>query len=531
MKKLLIDIERLESRQFLSVAPNDPYASKQWNIASESLDQAWQISTGSKNAVVAVIDSGIDLKNKDLINNVWTNPGEIPGDGIDNDHDGYVDDVHGWNFVNWNGNVQDGYGHGTFVSSIIGSQGNNNLGAVGINWNVSIMPLKFMTDNGVGYTAAASYAIDYAVMMKTMYKVNIVAINASFGGGTNYTSFLEASIRRANDAGIVFVAAAGNGSNNNDTRPTYPSCYDSPNVISVGALNSDNSFAGYSNYGKANVDLAAPGSNIFGCYTNSNYGYGTGSSFAAPQVAGAVALLNSVKPNISVAEVKADIFASVDKIGGLADKVFTGGKLNIAAALTMAKNTKVFVNYAPNGSLSVLSASQVKGNVSDPNDSLNPVRVRLYVDNVLRDSVLANKDFSFDLNKLNLTIYSHKIEVRVLDNQNDKETVLGSGYVNIPAPQGWVDSVSLTEIRGWAMSPRSSSPVMIQVVVNNRVVGTVLAKDSRPDLVKSFGGSGYGFRLDLKPSDFISGLNDVKLMVKDPVSGQLVTVWSGKVKK
>ena len=180
MNKKVLGLEKLESKTLLSVTPNDPLLSSQWGLNSISAYRAWDTSTGSKQVVVAIIDSGIDLTNKDLINNIWTNPGEIAGDGIDNEGDGYVDDVHGWNFADNNNNVQDGYGHGTHVAGIIGAEGNNGLGVAGVNWNVSLMPLKFYNDQGVGDTGGAVRAMEYLLMMKNTYHVNVVVANASW---------------------------------------------------------------------------------------------------------------------------------------------------------------------------------------------------------------------------------------------------------------------------------------------------------------------------------------------------------------
>ena len=165
----LVGPESLENKTLLSVTPNDPKINDQWGLQSVSAQQAWRYSTGSKDVVVAIIDSGIDLTHRDLIHNVWTNPGEIPGDGIDNEGDGYIDDIHGWNFSNDTNNVQDNYGHGTHVAGIIGAEGNNGLGVAGINWGVSLMPLKFMDDRGMGSTGGAIRAIDYVLMMNTDY--------------------------------------------------------------------------------------------------------------------------------------------------------------------------------------------------------------------------------------------------------------------------------------------------------------------------------------------------------------------------
>ena len=316
-----------------SAVPNDPGFATQSSLAGISATTAWNVTTGSRGVVVATVDSGIDLTHPDLAANVWTNPGEIPGNGIDDDHNGFVDDVHGWNFVDNNNNVQDGYGHGTHVAGIIGAVGNNGLGVTGINWQVSIMALRFQDNNGIGYTGDAIAALNYATMMRRDYGINVVVTNNSWGGTTGYSSLLQDAIRAQGDAGITFVAAAGNGGADNDLATRYPSGYDLPNVIAVAATGSDGSLAGFSNYGATSVDLGAPGTAIYSTLPGGNYGTMSGTSMAAPQVTGVVALLAAAKPGITVAEVRTAILGTVDVLPGLVGRVATGGRLNAGRAL------------------------------------------------------------------------------------------------------------------------------------------------------------------------------------------------------
>ena len=316
-----------------SAVSNDPGAASQWALSKIGATTAWNTTTGSRSVVVATIDSGIDLAHPDLAANIWTNPGEVSGNGADDDHNGYADDVHGWNFVDNTGNVQDGYYHGTHVAGIIGAVGNNGVGTAGINWQVSIMALKFMDNSGVGYTGAAIYAINYATMMRRDHGINIVAINASFGGGTNYSTAMQDAIAAAGQVGITFVAAAGNGGANNDATARYPSGYDLPNVIAVAATDSSDNLAGFSNYGATTVDLGAPGAGIYSTLPNNNYGSISGTSMATPEVTGAVALLAASRPGSTVAQIRAAILGSVDVVPGLAGKVATGGRLNVAKAM------------------------------------------------------------------------------------------------------------------------------------------------------------------------------------------------------
>ncbi|MEO0017381.1 MAG: hypothetical protein RLZZ522_664, partial [Verrucomicrobiota bacterium] len=211
--------------------------------------------------VVAVLDTGIDLTHPDLAPNLWTNPGEIPGDGIDNDANGYIDDAHGFDFVNWDANPSDGVGHGTAVSGVIAAAINNNQGIAGAAFHARILPLKFTDDSGTPTTDAELAAIDYAVMMKSR-GVNIVAINASFKTGDTPSAAEYAAIQAAGNAGIVFCAAAGNDTSDNTAIPVYPANHRLSNMIVVAASDSDDYLANFSNYG-TKVDLAAPVVDIY----------------------------------------------------------------------------------------------------------------------------------------------------------------------------------------------------------------------------------------------------------------------------
>ena len=266
--------ERLERRAVLSVAPlpgldgsilptavpNDPSFGLEWNLRNTgqsggtpgvdiAAEQAWNISVGSRSVVVAVIDSGIDLSHPDLAANLWTNPGEVAGNGIDDDRNGFVDDVHGWNFVDNNANLRDGYGHGTHVAGIIGAVGNNGVGITGVAWQVSLMVLRVQNDSGAGTTSAVIGALEYATMMRRSFGINVVVTNNSWEAAAGYSSVIEGLIRDQGAAGITFVAAAGNHGTDNDVTPRYPGNYDLPNVITVASLASAGVLAGSSDYG------------------------------------------------------------------------------------------------------------------------------------------------------------------------------------------------------------------------------------------------------------------------------------------
>jgi hypothetical protein len=350
--------EPLERRAVLSVAPyagidapilstalpNDPSFGLEWNLqntgqsgGTPGIDigapQAWDICTGSRNVVVAIIDSGIDLMHPDLAANVWTNPGEVASNGIDDDRNGFVDDIHGWNFVDNNANVQDGYGHGTHVAGIIGAVGNDGVGVTGVDWRVSLMVLRVQNDSGAGTTSAVIGALRYATTMRRDFGINVVVTNNSWEAAAGYSSVIEGLIREQGEAGITFVAAAGNHGTDNDVTPRYPSNYDLPNVIAVASLASAGVLAGSSDYGATTVDLAAPGTFILSTWKGGGYAALSGTSMAAPHVSGTVALLAAAKPGITVAQVRAAILGTTAPLASLAGKTATGGRLDAFAAL------------------------------------------------------------------------------------------------------------------------------------------------------------------------------------------------------
>jgi subtilisin family serine protease len=347
----LSGLERLEPRQLLAgdlvasspVIPNDPSFAVEWGLHNTGqyagtpgndigAAGAWQFTTGSRSVVVAVIDSGIDLTHPDLVANLWANPGEIAGDGIDNDSNGFVDDVHGWDFVDNDAVPQDGYGHGTHVAGIIGAVGNNGVGVSGVNWQVSLMALRIQDDRGAGSTSAMLAALRYATMMRRDHGIMIVASNNSWDAPAGYSGVVEQAIREHGEAGITFVAAAGNKATNMDVTPQYPGSYDLSNVITVASLTPQGGLAASSNYGAMSVDVAAPGTVIQSTYKNGTYATLSGTSMAAPHVTGLAALLAAAKPGITVAEIRGAILGTATPLAALAGKVATG-RLNAFAAL------------------------------------------------------------------------------------------------------------------------------------------------------------------------------------------------------
>jgi subtilisin family serine protease len=337
------DVEYAEPDYILSakVVPNDPrYAdgtlwalnntgqSGGQNDADVDAPEAWTLRFDAQQVVVAVVDTGVRFTHEDLAANMWHNPGEVAGNGLDDDHNGYVDDVYGISALDATGYPMDGNGHGTHVAGIIAAAGNNGLGGVGVAWRAQIMALKFLDAQGDGYTSDAVVSIDYA------RNKGATVVNASFTGPDNSISLREAIVR-ARAAGMIVVAAAGNEALNNDSIPNYPANYALDNVISVAATTRSDALANYSNYGAQTVDLGAPGSSIYSTYYMADNAYVTmsGTSVAAPHVAGAVALLRAHVSALTHTQLIERLLKAVDPLPALAGKTATGGRLNLQRAL------------------------------------------------------------------------------------------------------------------------------------------------------------------------------------------------------
>ncbi len=327
-----------------SVVPNDPNYPLLWGLEQASdkdidASSAWDLSLGSSNVVVGVIDTGIDYTHEDLANNIWTNPAECPAgigtcvvNGTDEDGNGYIDDFYGWDFINNDNDPFDDNSHGTHVAGTISAVGNNGKGVVGVNWNAKLMALKFLGASGSGSTANGIAAVNYATMMNRDFGVNIPLTNNSWGG-SGYSQALFDAISASRQQGMLFIAAAGNNSTNNDITPYYPSSYNLDNVISVASTNTADSLSYFSNYGSTSVDLSAPGESIYSTLPYNGYGYKSGTSMAAPHVAGVAALAWAASPALSYAAVRDAILNSVDPVPALQTTTVTGGRLNANATL------------------------------------------------------------------------------------------------------------------------------------------------------------------------------------------------------
>lgn len=331
-----------------------------YNPFASQAEKAWAAGhTGSPDVFVGVLDSGIQTDHPDLAANIWTNPGEIPGNGIDDDGDGYVDDVHGWNAVNDNGDVS--YvdsatdAHGTHVTGTIGAVGGNGIGVAGVNWNVTLIAGK-KSVNGFGYYSDTIQAMDYMTALKSRKGLNIVALNHSYGG-TAFSQALLDAFTRAAQAGILSVAAAANSAANNDLSPVYPASFDTTasvgydSVVTVAAVTRAGNLASFSNFGQTSVDLGAPGGErvdpsnpalrdptleIWSTVPGSTYGTMRGTSMAAPQVTGAVALYASVNPGANVLQTRNDLLtAGVRPLAALEGITVTGGTLDIGTLMEL----------------------------------------------------------------------------------------------------------------------------------------------------------------------------------------------------
>jgi len=327
----------------------DPFFREQWGLnntgqhsgkVGADIDAifAWGISEGSRDVVVAVIDTGVDYSHPDLVNNIWKNKGEVgqyisnegqtldrAKDGIDNDGNGFIDDVYGWNFYKKTNDPKDDHGHGTHCAGIIGAS-HNGIGIMGVAPNVSIMSLKFLGAAGNGTLEDGILATEYAIL-------NGAHILSNSWGGDGYSKAMFDVIEQANKKGILYVAAAGNDHSNNDTQPTYPASYPNKNVVSVAASDRHDQAAYFTNWGKTSVHLAAPGMSIFSTIKDGQYKSYSGTSMACPHVAGAAAVLKSYFPEMSHVQIKERILSTTQRNAYFENLVASGGRLNLFNAL------------------------------------------------------------------------------------------------------------------------------------------------------------------------------------------------------
>ena len=325
-----------------AVYPNDPQFGQQWSLQNSGrpsgkpdadMDgpEAWTATPGTP-VLIGVIDSGIEFDHEDLAGVVYTNPNEIPGNNFDDDGNGYADDVHGWDFRNGDNDPNDDNGHGTHVSGLIAAPGNNGKGVAGVCWSARIVPLKFLSASGSGATSDAIAAIQYAI------RLGVKVLNTSWGSFL-YSNALRDAVADAADHGVLIIASSGNDTSDTDLYPTYPAGYDLPNVIAVTSTDRNDALAWFADYGRNTVDIAAPGYDIIGTFPGNRYVRLSGSSMSTALVSGAACLLWSRAPFMTDQDMKAALYASVDKLPSLEGRVTTGGRVNLQRLMSTIDTT------------------------------------------------------------------------------------------------------------------------------------------------------------------------------------------------
>lgn len=364
-----------------SSVPNDPNFGSLWGMrntgqtvnsdpgvagADSRAHLAWDTFTGSSTLVVAIIDDGTSRTHPDLAANIWSNPGEISGDGIDNEGNGYVDDTWGYDFYQRD-NDPSGTGHGTHTAGTVGAVGNNGVGVAGVMWSCKLMALRFLGPNG-GVTSDAILSVQYANGKRVRVS------NNSWGGG-GFSQALYDAINAGKAANHLFVAASGNSGINSDTSPAYPGAYNLDNIINVAATDNNDGRASFSNYGATSVDIGAPGVNILSTYGTNGYSYLNGTSMACPHVAGAVALVTAANPTLTYAQVRSRILSTARPVASLSGRCVTGGVVDIAAAIaggggggTNTAPTVVISSPTSGGSFAAGTAISFTGTATDTQD-------------------------------------------------------------------------------------------------------------------------------------------------------------------
>lgn len=338
----IISLNKTKNAEAIS-APNDSNFIKQWGLKNDGKNgtifssgvsgedinvlPAWGITTGNKNIKIAVIDTGVDYTHPDLKDQMDVNSTELTGKpGVDDDGNGYIDDIYGFDFAYKDGDPQDGDGHGTHCAGVIGAA-HNGIGVAGVMADVKIVAIKFLNDGGSGEIIDAVSAIDYAI------KRGVHVMSNSWGGG-KYLQSLSDAIASANDAGITFVAAAGNEANDNDRMPSYPATYQLSNVISVGSYTSKGTKSNFSNYGQTKVHVTAPGSKVVSTFKNGDYKVLSGTSMATPHISGIIGLLISKEPNLTPAQIKERLISTSVKTSALNGESVSNGRVDAHRVLS-----------------------------------------------------------------------------------------------------------------------------------------------------------------------------------------------------
>jgi hypothetical protein len=495
---------------------------------------AWNLTQGSPNVVVAVLDTGIDLANPDLASVLWTNPNEIPGDGIDNDGDGQVDDIHGWNFLNNSNDVTDNFVHGTAVAATIHS----------VAPGVTILPVEIGTAAGAD-SADVTKGINYLIALKKE-GVNIVAINASFISYTAPSMDEVNAIKNAGANGMLFIAAAGNASLNLDSLfPSVPSAFAKyipsfmpSNMMFVAATDNQDNLASFSDYGAHTVAVGAPGVDITLPIPGGLYAPLSGTSFATPMVSAIAALLKSEIPTATADQIKTAILNSGDVDPALVGKTITGRRVDAFKALNY-----LIGNQPATGAVLTLNNDQIEGWAYEPNLGSAPATVQVLIDNVpytfpansgsddTPDSVPSpDHGFSFDMPALGYG--KHTVKVSVLDDTTNKATLIGSGTLVVDtAPIGALESTDNKTLTGWAADiDTPSKPTQVKFYLDNKPWVSSNAGIARPDLAEqlaAFPATNHGFALKL--SAIPAGIHRLDAYAVDSLTGSLTLIGSSQL--
>ena len=429
------DVEYVQPNYKLDIMalPSDPMFSNQWGLQNNGQEtegqlgrsgvdinavNAWNLTQGSSSVTIGILDTGIDINHKDLKNNIFVNTGEIPDNGIDDDNNGYIDDVNGWDFVHNDKTVYDDATldlHGTHVAGIL-SATSNSEGISGVAPGVKILPLKFINGNW-GYTCDAIDAIEYAI------KMGVKIMNCSFGGTDDNFALKDTMA----NSGILFVCAGGNRGADVSVSPVYPACFDIPNVLSVASIDSKGVLSPYSSFGNK-IQVAAPGVNILSTTPGNTYDYFTGTSAAVPFVTGVAALLKSYLPDLTITQISQRIKDNVVPCTNLADKVSSGGRVDAYAALTNTKPASDTYD-GPGNDNSTVPAGQQGGNVDTwyTMDQLAKIKEKLHYGE--SGVSPASGNYSFTVNDMSIPAPGFQVNIsRSYNSRSDKSTPLGRGW-------------------------------------------------------------------------------------------------------
>lgn len=467
-------VEYAEPDYELSISdtiPNDPSFAQLWgmdntgqtggvNDADIDAVEAWDIHKGGNSVVVAVVDTGIDYDHVDLSQNMWTNPGEIAGNGLDDDGNGYIDDIYGIDCFNGDSDPYDDHSHGTHVAGTIGARGGNSTGVVGVNWRTKMMALKFLSGSGSGSTAGAIECLTYAANMatRTSDPVNLKVTNNSWGGGAYSQSLLD-TFNALGDAGVLSAVAAGNDSSDIDSGPTYPASYNAESIISVASTDHTDSMSYFSNYGAVAVDLGAPGSAILSTVPGDDYASYNGTSMASPHVAGALAYLWTYEPSYTPGSLKNLIMSTGDSIPALAGTTVSGKRLNLFNSLSCSPGNPTLSASQPQQGFSLTSGEEttIQATISDCGVPQTGEVVRAYFSS--GENTIALRDNGVDADAVaDDGIYSAywtpsevsaSLTIDIETRSGLTDSVSGqviSNYAISDATYDWVDATGGTEI-------------------------------------------------------------------------------------